>query len=131
MRVKIMKEIRHRQQGGNPEIEYSEIYIPNDKDLGTGTFTTVLKINALLKNNPIISIMINIPIFQISVNINPQTREIPVLLGKADGTDPISKKIFLISPEDMARNRIYVASFKNWEITDLSANGIELKEKKM
>jgi hypothetical protein len=125
-----MAEIRHRQHGGSPEIEYSEIYIPDDKVLGTGSFTTILKPNALSKKNPIISLMVNVPIFQISVNINPQTKEIPVLLGKADGTDPISKKIYMIlSDIDMVKSSTFVAHFENWEITGLSINGSELTQK--
>ncbi|MGA2324325.1 MAG: hypothetical protein ABSG22_10800 [Sedimentisphaerales bacterium] len=125
-----MAEIKHRQHGGSPEIEYAEIHIPNDTSLGDGTFTTVLKPRVLSKNKPIISIMVNVPIFQISVNINPGTGEIPVLLGRADGTEPISKKLFLIpSVIDSSKSNILVARFKNWEITSLSLDELDLTQK--
>lgn len=125
-----MADIKHRQHGGAPGIEYAEIYIPDDKLLGNGIFTTVLKPDALTKNKPIISIMINVPIFQISVNINPGTKEIPVLLGKADGTEPLSKKLFLI-PETLRTTKTnkLVVKFINWEITGLTLNGVDLPQK--
>lgn len=125
-----MTEIRHRQHGGSPEIEYAEIHIPNGKVLGSGTFTTVLKPGAFSKNEAIVSIMIKVPIFQISVNINPRTGEIPVLLGKADGSEPLSKKSFLIhSDVNPTISNTLVAGFRDWEITGLTLNELELSQK--
>ena len=125
-----MAEIRHRQHGGSPEIEYAEIHIPNDQVLGNGTFTTVLKPDVLSKSKVISSMMVNVPIFQISVNINPGTGEVPVLLGRADGADPLSKKLFLI-PSDInpSKSNTLVAGFENWEITGLTLNGADLPQK--
>jgi hypothetical protein len=122
-----MAEVRHRQPSSAPGIEYGEIFIPDDNDMGTGTFTTLLQANALSAGNPIASIMLNKPKFQISVNINPGTKEIPVLLGKADGSDPAEKKLFLLPQNlDVSVSHEFVATFENWKVTDLQLNGESL-----
>ena len=122
-----MAEIRNRQNNPRPGIDYSEIYIPNDQDLGTGTYTTVLQPNALAKKDPIMSLALNAPVFQISVNINPATEEIPVLLGKADGSPPISRKVFNL-PQNIELTDAYTfeARFENWQVTELTLNGVSL-----
>ncbi|MCJ7744059.1 MAG: hypothetical protein MUO99_05815 [Dehalococcoidales bacterium] len=89
-----MSEIRHRQEKPSPEIDYAEIYIPDDRHLGTGLFKTVTKPGALSTGQAVSSLMINVPTFQISLNLNPLTKEIPVLLGFADNRDPISRKVY-------------------------------------
>ena len=38
-----MPEIKHRQDKASPEIEFAEIYIPDDRRLGTRSFKTVIK----------------------------------------------------------------------------------------
>lgn len=125
-----MPEIKHRQTGGSPETEYAEIHIPDDQNMGDGTFTTVLKPNALSKDKAIVSMMLKAPAFQISVNINPAPREIPVLLGRADGSEPSSKKVFVLSPDiDVSKSHTFMATFKNWEITSLKLNELPLVEK--
>lgn len=122
-----MAEVRQRQMSSMPGIEYGEIFIPDDSDMGTGTFTTLLKPNALYAGKPIISIMLNKPEFQISVNINPGTREIPVLLGKSDGSDPIAHKLFLLPRDlDISVSHEFVATFENWKVTDLQLDGKSL-----
>lgn len=122
--------IEHRQQNPSPEIEYSVIAIPDENDLGTGRFITLLKANALSSAKAIASMVVNVPAFQISVNINPGTREIPVLLGRADGTDPISGRLFVfpstVNPQDTHE---FVAKFKSWQVTSLELDGQSLAEK--
>ncbi len=88
-----MPEIRHQQPGGSPELSLSEIHIPNDSDLGTGTFTNMLAPRALLSDKHIASIMANPPVFQISVTINPN-RDIVALLGRPDSKTPQNKAVF-------------------------------------
>ena len=62
-----MPEIKHQRLGGNPHVEFGEIHIPDDADLGTGTFTTVYKAKAFRSNTgAIASAMVNPPAFQIS-----------------------------------------------------------------
>lgn len=126
-----MTSIKHRQLNTSPEIEYTEIDIPDDKNLGTGSFTTLLKPNVLSSSRVIMSISLNVPVFQISVNINASTREIPVLLGRADGTDPISRKVFLLPVKvDPAVSHMLIANFKNWQVIGLDLDGTLLTEKK-
>ncbi|MEK6528410.1 MAG: hypothetical protein AABZ36_05995, partial [Nitrospirota bacterium] len=65
-----MAEIKSREQDPIAGIEYSEIIIPDENNMGTGTFTSVLKPDAMAKNNPLISTIVNEPVFKMFVNIN-------------------------------------------------------------
>ncbi len=124
-----MPEIKHRQDKASPEIEYAEIYIPDDKHLGTGSFRTVIKPGALSIGKAVSSIMIQVPAFQISVNLNPSTREIPVLLGPANGSEPISRKVFLFSEEVIFTNtHEFEVTFQDWKIMGLSMDRIPLSQ---
>ena len=122
-----MSEIRHRQEKSSPEIDYAEIYIPDDRYLGSGLFTTVTEPGALSAGKAVSSIMIKVPAFQISLNLNPLTKEIPVLLGFADDSGPISRKIYFF-PEniDLLDSHEFQVTFKDWEITGLSMDGVSL-----
>lgn len=124
-----MPEIKRRQTNPSPEIEYTEIYIPDDRYLGTGSFKTVTKCGVLSSEKAISSIMINPPIFQISINLNPATREIPVLLGCADGSDPISRKVYIF-PENInvSDQHEFEITFENWKITGLHMDKVLLTE---
>lgn len=124
-----MPEIKHRQINPSPEIEYAEIYIPDNRNLGTGSFKLVTK-PMLSTIKAISGVMINPPIFQISVNINTETGEIPVLLGRADGSDPISMKVYQLPGDvDFSKSHEFKATFENWKVTGLYMDGIPLKEK--
>ena len=124
-----MPEIRHQLLGSAPEIELGEIHIPDDKDLGTGTFTTVLKPDVLTSTKHIVSAMVNPPSFQISMTLNPN-RDIPVLLGRVDGSEPISTKMYLLPAfVDITRSHTLVVEFSFWQITALKMNGVALPEK--
>ena len=122
-----MAEICKRQNNPGPGIDYAELHIPDDNYLGTGKYTLSLQPNALVDQKVIVGIMINKPIFQMSVNINPGPKEVPVLLGKADGSDPISQKLFSL-PQNMglAGTHKFEATFEDWEIKTLTMNGINL-----
>lgn len=126
-----MPEIKHRQINPSPEVDYAEIYIPDDRHLGTGSFKTVTKRGALSSGKAISSITVNPPAFQISLNLNPSTKEIPVLLGFADGSDPISGKVYFF-PENfnLSASHEFEVTFKDWGINELLMDGIllELKE---
>jgi hypothetical protein len=124
-----MPEIRHRQDKPSPEIEYAEIHIPDDRHLGTGSFTTVTKPSALSTGKAVSSIMFNPPSFQISLNLNPSTGEIPVLLGAANGSDPISRKVFLFQEQvGRADSHEFKVTFEDWQITGLYMDGTLLPE---
>jgi len=124
--------IKNRRQNPSPEIEYSEIHIPDDKNLGAGTFTILLKPNVLSGSKVIAGMLVNVPVFQISVNVNPATREIPVLLGKADGSNPISSKLFLFPSDlDSTISHTLVAKFQNWQVAGLEFDGLFLTQKNL
>jgi len=111
-------------------VECAEVHIPDDSDLGTGTFVTVLEPSALAKPEPTISIIINKPVFQISVNFNPATREIPVLLGRADGTDPLSRRIYQLPVNiELSESYTFEAIFEDWRIRELDMDDVPMKHK--
>ncbi len=123
-----MPEIRHRQVNASPEIEYAEIYIPDDKILGTGSFKTVINPGGLAKGKVVSSIMINLPVFQISVNLNPSTGEIPVLLGLADNSAPISSRTFIFPDDvDFSDKHEFEVTFESWRVVKLCMDGITLR----
>lgn len=124
-----MPEIRHQQPSSAPEIDFAEIHIPDDEDMGTGTFTTVFAPDALLNDKNVTSDMFNAPEFQISVNIN-LNREVPVLLGKADGSPPRASSTFLIPLNvDPSKRHTVVATFSQWQVIRLTIDGLPLTEK--
>ncbi len=124
-----MAEIKSREQNPVPGIDYSEIRIPHDQNLGTGTFTTVLEPNAMAKINPIISTIINESVFKLMVNIQLAANEVTVLLGKADKSPPLSREVFKM-PEKikLLDAHKFDIIFKDWKIKDLMMNGNSLEK---
>ena len=118
-----MPEIRYQQPGGSPEIVSAEIHIPNASDLGTGTFTIVLIPRALLSDKTIMSMIGNPPVFQISATINPN-RNVVVLLGKADGSNPFDQVVFRVPHGlDLRVSQTLKVEFAGWRIVAASLNG--------
>mgnify|MGYP007122455039 FL=1 len=115
-----MPAINHQVDSPNPEVTLSAIHIPDEADLGTGTFTTVLAPNALKARKAIASIILNPPVFQISSTVNPNG-DVIVLLGAADGSDPSDRKTFLLSRVPgaikLADTHEIRVSFIRWNIT--------------
>ena len=68
-----MPAIKHQQRNACPEISLGEIHIPDDADLGTGTFTNTFSPRALPPTKVISSIMINAPSFQVAATVNPNS----------------------------------------------------------
>lgn len=124
-----MTIIKNRQINPSPEIEYSEIYIPNDSNFGTGTFTTRIKKNSLLNSKLIISAIVNIPVFQLSVNLNPSIGKVPILLGRVDRKPPLSNKTYEL-PQiiDHTVPHEFVVYFQKWSITSFTIDTIPLHE---
>lgn len=124
-----MSEIFSREQKPAPGIDYSEIHIPDKKSLGTGIFTMVIEPDAMVKNNPIVSSIVNVPVFQLMVNINSEEKEVVALIGRADNTPALSRKAFeLPGIKDLSRSRRFEVVFKDWNIKDLLLNGKKLQE---
>ena len=129
-----MAEIRRQQPKGAPGISFAEIHMPDDKDWGTGTFTTVFEPAALKKHKAIGSIMINPPRFQISATINANGR-IPVLLGRADGSHAVDKKLFVLPKDfDVLPSHTLKIEFVKWRIvvahlddTPLTSTGADVE----
>jgi len=122
-----MAEIKNRETTPIPGIEYSEIHIPDEKDVGTGTFTSVLEPKALKKINPIISSIQNEPVFLMIVSINTAISQVTAMIGKSHNTAPLDRKVFNI-PEsiDDQRANDFTVKFNDWDIESIILNGDEL-----
>jgi hypothetical protein len=124
----MMAEINSREANPIPGVEYSEIHIPDEKNLGTGRFTTMIEPKALKKINPIISNIMNEPYFLLIVNINLGIDQVTALLGKTHEEHPISRKVFNIPKDIVLENaNDFTVSFKDWEIKEMKLNAKELK----
>ena len=122
-----MAEIRSREDKPLPGIDYSEILIHDEEDLGTGVFTTVLEPKAMAKINPILSSIRNAPEFQLMVNINLAEEAITVLLGKADNSPALSRAVFKLPKKvDTSITNQFDTVFRDWKITELRMNGDKL-----
>lgn len=119
-----MSEIRSRQENPAPQILYTEIFFPDHEDLGTGTFSMVVQEHAFDEKRKIVGGVNNPPKFQLSVNINLQSEEIPVLIGHSD---PETREVFYLpgytDPEDQHE---FELEFEDWEITSLTMDNLEL-----
>jgi len=124
-----MSEVKSREEKPLPGIEYSEIHIPDEDNIGTGSFKTMLDPKAMGKVNPLMSTIVNKPFFQLIVNVNSAEDEITVLLGKADNAPALSRKVYKIPKDTDTDKAILLQTFFNeWEITALEMDGTKLKE---
>lgn len=124
-----MKSIKNLQQNPSPEIEYSEIDIPNQTEIGTGKFTIKIKAGSMLNMKLITSAIVNIPIFQLSVNFNLATNEAPILMGRADGSSPFSDKTYQLPNNiDNTISHLFIVEFQRWKILEFKMDGMELRE---
>ena len=124
-----MAEIISRDNKPGPGIDHSEIHIPDENNLGTGTFITVLEPNAMAKTNPIISSIINEPVFQLIVSINLAIESVTVMIGKADKTPPLSRKVFKLPKEiDLPAAHSFDVGFGEWKIESIRMDGENLVE---
>ena len=130
-----MPEARNRIDNPAPELSFQEIYLPDDQDFGTGTFRFQAKENTLIppaKPGPkgIAAIALNAPRFQISVTVNPGTKEIPVGLGRADGSNPSAVAVFLLPSDlDTGLPHEFEVTFQNWQVISLTMDGTTLQRK--
>jgi len=124
-----MGEVKSREEKPLPGIEYSEIQIPDEDNIGTGSFITMLDPKAMGKVNPLMSTIVNKPFFQLIVSVNSAEDEITVLLGKADDTPALSRKVYKV-PKDIDTDKAILLHtfFNEWEIQALEMDGTKLKE---
>ncbi len=124
-----MAEIKSHDNNPVPGIDHSEIHIPDENNLGTGTYITVLEPNAMAKINPIISSIINEPVFMLVVSINLAIESVTVMIGKADNTPPLSRKVFKLPKEiDLPATHTLDVGFGEWKIESLRMDGESLVE---
>ena len=119
-----MPEIKHQQRNACPEISLGEIHIPDDADLGTGTFTTTFSPRALPPTTKVIfSVIINDPGLQVAATVNPNS-EIAVALGRADGSNPRDVAIFIL-PRGVTKRASHTLriEFADWCILSASFDG--------
>jgi hypothetical protein len=123
-----MAEVKSREIKPVPGIDYSEIHIPDEMNLGSGTFATVLEPGAMSKINPIISSIVNEPVFLLMVSINLAIESVTAMIGAADKTPPRSRKVYKLPRElgtEDAHN--FKVAFREWEIRGLTMDGKELE----
>ncbi len=104
-------------------ISLAEIHIPDDAALGTGIFTTTFVRGALPSKDVVVSSIVNVPIFQITVSVNPKLG-VSALLGTADGSDPKDKKSFQLNRTAVGKKQDELTvTFEKWRITGATLNG--------
>jgi len=120
-------EIKSREEEPLPGITYSEIHIPDENNLGTGTFVTVLEEGAFGKKNPIISSIMNEPEFVLILSMNAAIESATAMIGKSQNTQPLDRKVFKF-PADMDTKIVlsFKVSFDNWNISGIEVNGNKL-----
>ena len=105
------------------EVDRAEIHIPDDADLGTGTFTTFLTPRALLTHYGIHSHMANGSAFHIVVNVDPD-HQVAVILGQVE---PRDKGAFMLPDAvDFRLAHALTVTFAAWKITGASLGGAPL-----
>lgn len=122
-----MSEIKSRENGPVPGVEYSEINIPDDRQMGTGSFTTVLEPTALKKINPVISSIQNEPVFLMIISINIAIEQATAMIGKSHNTPPLDRRVFTIPKGiDLMQTNAFSVSFSDWDIISMKLNGNNL-----
>ena len=119
-----MAELKHRQLGGGPGIAYAEISITDDKDWGTGSYTTIFEAGALPPKQAMMSAMIHLPQFQITVTANVNG-VIAVLLGAKEPTSRARIRL----PNNLERQRTHSLQiqFAAWHVVGAMLDGSALK----
>ena len=124
-----MAEIKSREEEPLPGITYSEINIPDESNLGTGTFVTVLEEGAFGKKNPIISSIMNEPEFVLILSMNVAIESATAMIGKSQNTQPLDRKVFKIPPDiDTKEVLNFKVIFDDWDIKGIEINGNNLEK---
>lgn len=123
-----MAEIKSREDEPLPGITYSEIHIPDENSLGTGTFITVLEEGAFGKKNPIMSSIMNEPVFVLILSMNAAIESATAMVGKSQNTPPLDRKVFKF-PSDIDTKSVlsFKVIFDDWDITGIELNGNNLE----
>ena len=83
---------------------------------------------ALKGDRPVAAILINRPVFQLALEVNPQSRETVVTFGRADGAEPAIQSVFRL-PEDAPAGQgpaVFTVTFEKWTVRKLTLDEREL-----
>ena len=116
-----MAEFRLRQNDPSPPIEFSEIEIPNDTDFGTGSLCLKLRKDSVSPTEIVVFHTGKQPEFQISLTISYQKDELLALLGRADGSLPLSAREFSLASLNWRATRDPITVlFAGWMLTSVT-----------
>lgn len=127
-----MPPIHHQRSDPAPGIDASELLIPDEQDLGTGTVTITISPNSLRADSLIVSSFTNPSLlFDISATFNGD-RKVVVILGRSRETDAISQVCFSLPPY-FRRNEAHTVAitFSKWAVFSATFDGNQLKEAAM
>ena len=124
-----MAEFTHRQDRPGPNIRHAQVRFPDEQDLGTGTYTVAVEPAALAAPQPVAAVLINRPVFQLALEVNPQSREAVVTFGRADGAEPVLQSVYRL-PSTPLTPRVgdFVVTFEKWTVRSLKLDGRELEK---
>jgi hypothetical protein len=124
-----MPEFTHRQDRPGAHIRYGEVRFPDGDNLGTGTYSVATDRHALTGNDAVAAVLVNRPVFQLALELNPQTREGVVTFGRADGAEPALQSVYRLPPDAPAGDEmLFVVTFDNWVVQSLTLNGQPLEK---
>ena len=125
-----MAEFTHRQDRPGPQIHYGEVRFPNEEDLGTGTYSVAVEPAALTGEKPVAAVVLNRPVFQLALEVNPQSREAVVTFGRADGAETVVQAVYRL-PDAAAQGSgpaVFVVSFEGWTVRKVTLDERELSK---
>ena len=124
-----MPEFTHRQDRPGAHIRYGEVRFPDGENLGTGTYAVATDRQALTGGDPVSAVLINRPVFQLALELNPQTREGVVTFGRADGAEPALQTVYRLPTSPPGGDELlFVVTFDRWVVQSLTLNGKALEK---
>jgi hypothetical protein len=125
-----MAEFKHRQDRPGPSINYGEVWFPDEQDLGTGTYAVAVEPAALKGEKPVAAVVINRPVFQLALEVNPQSGEAVVTFGRADGAEPALQSVYRLPGEYAGPGgpAVFVVAFERWAVQRLTLDDRELEK---
>jgi hypothetical protein len=116
-----VNSIKYQFPGTRPGIYTFGIHIPDESDLGTGSFTTVFSPAAFSGSEQVPSMIVNPHIFGIFATLDPQRGIVGVRLHEADGVTPKHELGFHV-PAGLNRDIAHtlIVEFVKWRILSAS-----------
>lgn len=122
-----MEPFKHVQQNVTPQIEKAELTLYNgESDLSAGCYVIFLRPGIFGNKDPIGSSCIKAPVFQISININPQNTppRIIVLLGDTESDSKDSLTFNMPGDLNIHQPHEVRVDWKQNKITSLEIDGV-------